>query len=302
MTSCAEQTLSTFLSQLACVHTAQLTEPLTASTSSLELCLTSFSMKDCRIPSLSLLDLLTPEGTAFEVSSEAASKRLSTPLNLKATKLTAVPVILLHNICASFQWLLERRMKKALEVLKQQCCNKEWALEICNYLESDQCPLALSAASTCFHALPHLCSSNGKTWTTPFLYETVFQVSLLNQRQFRVVITAPGRVTGTYETDYNSFTDLHLCIETDVLYLDMKKKCTEVILEAILHVRLELTNRTTYRIGESNEQSCHRDNDYIENKKRIMYSPKDISKMKRSRSSTPLTGISGLLAAAVSIN
>jgi hypothetical protein len=259
-------------------------------------------MKDCQIPSLSLLDSLTPEVTALEVSLEAASKRLSAPLNLMATKLTAVPVVLLHNICASFQSLLERRMKKTLGVLKQKCCNKEWTSKICNYLDSDQCPLALSAASTCFQPLPHLCNSKGKTWTTPFMFETIFQVTLLNRRQFRVVITAPGRVTGTYETDYNSFTDLHLCIETDVLYLDMKQKCTNVIVDAILHVKLELTNQSTYCIGESNEKSCHPDNNgYMEKKKRLMYSPKNISTMKRSRKSTPLTGISGLLAAAVSM-
>jgi hypothetical protein len=104
MTSFAKQILSTFLSQLACVHTVQLTEPLTASMQSLELYLTTISMKDCQIPSLLLLDSLTPEVTASEVSLEAASKRLSTPLNLMTTKLTAVPVILLHNICALSSW------------------------------------------------------------------------------------------------------------------------------------------------------------------------------------------------------
>ena len=162
MTSFAKQILSTFLSQLACVHTVQLTEPLTASMQSLELHLTTISMKDCQIPSLLLLDSLTPEVTASEVSLEAASKRLSTPLNLMTTKLTAVPVILLHNICALYQSLLERRMKRTLGVLKLKCCNKEWTSRICNYFNSDPCPLALSAASTCFQPLPHLCNIRGK--------------------------------------------------------------------------------------------------------------------------------------------
>jgi hypothetical protein len=75
-----------------------------------------------------------------------------------------------------------------------------------------------------------------------------------------------------------------------------------VIVDVILYVKLELTNQSAYRIGESNEKSHHPNNNcYMENKKRLMYSLKNILKMKQSRSSTPLTGISGLLAAAVSM-
>jgi hypothetical protein len=303
MTSCAEQILSTFLSQLACLHTAQLPEPLTPSAQSLRHILTSFITSCCQIPSLSLSDPSTPEPTDFGISLETASKRLSTPLKLKSTDLSTVPVILLHNVSSSFQSLLDRRLRVTLEVLKQKCSNKEWASDICAFLEKHKCPLALSAASSSFHPIPHRSKSKDKALTFPFIYEAVFQVTILNQSQFSVIITTPGLAVGFYEDSL--FTDVQVTLETDVLFLEMKQKCKDVILDAILHVKSQFNRGVTNHVGERSETSSNHSQDdckgHLETKKRLMYSPENQSKTKRNRSSTPLTGINGLLAAAISI-
>jgi hypothetical protein len=173
---------------------------------------------------------------------QEASDELKSALVLNKQTISVAPTTLLKNISISFGTMIDNRIKHVHRLLVANSHENHKVDELNQKLSSllfseKSSPTCFTSAESSFRTLS---MSQGfvktigrlKAVILPLIFNTTIQINILGVKNVKVLITAPGTITGTFFGSCNRLRSADIAIDTAAVYQCMKAHCDQVVGEA----------------------------------------------------------------------
>ena len=275
-----EKCLFVFTSKLGCKRTLSNSIPEDSEASNVLACFLDNDSSRCTLPSLCL-----QEHSSLKLPEEKSIEELKTTLDVTKQTISVAPTALLQNVCRSFGTMIDNRIKEVnlMALENKTITDKDNCMDLklsSIMLSEKKCPTSFTSAELSFRPLA---ISKGftkhvgrlKAVILPLVFKTTVIVNILGVQNLKVAITAPGTIVGTFLGSCNRLQSVDVTVDTKAVFLCMKARCDQVVIEAFETAARLLTTPTSTEqaVNPQEPKQATKSRGHVGNGLRIMNIP-----------------------------